>query len=73
MSVIDILAELSKLSATDQSRIRERIDELQMGNFEESPELLAVIDEGLRSAENDPGYALEAVRNELSSWTTKSS
>ena len=73
MSVAEILEELPKLSPTDQSLIRDCIEELQMGNFDETPEMLAAIDEGIRSAENEPGYPVEAVRAELSSWITKSS
>lgn len=73
MSVTEILEELPKLSTADQDLIRERIDELLMTDFEETPEMLAAIDEGIRSAENEPGYPAEAVRAELSSWITKSS
>lgn len=73
MSVTEILEELPKLSPTDQNLIRERIDELLMAEFEETPEMLAAIDEGIRSAESEPGYPAQAVRPELSSWFTKSS
>lgn len=73
MSMTEILEELPKLSPTDQKLIRERIDELLMVDFEETPEMLAAIDEGIHSAENEPGYPVEAVRTELSSWFTKSS
>jgi predicted transcriptional regulator len=73
MSVTEILEELPKLSPTDQGLIRERIDELQMEDFEETPEMLAAIDEGIRSAENEESYPVEVVRAELSSWITKSS
>lgn len=73
MSVAEILKELPKLSFGDQELIRDRIDELFTERYEETPEALAAIDEGIRSAESEPGIPLERVREEVRSWITKSS
>ncbi len=73
MSVAEILKELPKLSADDQELIRDRIDELLTESYEETPEALAAIDEGIRSAETEPGIPIETVREEVRSWFTKSS
>ena len=38
---------------------------------EESPELLAAVDEGLRSLVEEPTIPLEDVRSKIKGWTTK--
>ncbi|MGA8656140.1 MAG: hypothetical protein WB586_08305 [Chthoniobacterales bacterium] len=66
MSLTEILQELPKL--TDHER-----DELLLyllewkdsSDIEETPELLAAIDEGTWSAENEPMSSLEDVRKRL--------
>jgi hypothetical protein len=73
MSVLEILQELPKLSTNDQELIRERLDALQVESFEETPEILAAIDAGIRSAETEPSWTVEQVRGEIASWLTKSS
>ena len=39
---------------------------------EETDELLAAIDEGIRSAETERTFSLEEVRGEIKKWATKS-
>jgi predicted transcriptional regulator len=39
---------------------------------EETDELLAAIDEGIRSAETERTFSLEEVRAEIKNWATKS-
>jgi len=73
MSVTEILQELPRLSPVDQDLIRERLDELKIESFEETDEVLAAIDEGIRSAQTEPGQTVEQVRSEIASWLTKSS
>jgi hypothetical protein len=73
MSVTEILQELPRLSPEDQALVREELDALQAGHLEETPEMLAAIDEGIRSAETEPGHTVEAVRAEISLWLTRSS
>ncbi len=73
MSVTEILRELPRLSSVDQNLIRERLDELIVESFEETDEVLAAIDEGIRSAQTEPGHTVEQVRAEIPSWLAKSS
>ena len=71
MSVLEILQELPKLSTNNQELIRERLDALQVESFEETSEILAAIDAGIRSAETEPSWTVEQVRGEIASWLTK--
>ena len=40
--------------------------------FEETPEFIAFIEEGIRSAEEEPMIPLEKVIEEVKTWNTKS-
>lgn len=71
MSVAEILEELPKLSADDQSLIRRRIDELIPE--EETPETLAAIDAARQSLSEGKKHTIEEARNLLAQWTTRSS
>jgi hypothetical protein len=74
MSAVEILDELPKLTPVELQLIHERIMELEeVQEIEETPELLAAIDEGLRSLETEPTYALDEVRAHIAEWTSKSS
>ncbi|MEI7773561.1 MAG: hypothetical protein WCK17_02190 [Verrucomicrobiota bacterium] len=68
---MEILQELPKLSTNNQELIRERLDALQVESFEETSEILAAIDAGIRSAETEPSWTVEQVRGEIASWLTK--
>jgi hypothetical protein len=50
--------EIQNLSAEERMILREWLD---WPTIEESPELLEAIDEGIRSAENEPTFTLEEV------------
>ena len=66
MSLTEILQELPKL--TDQERDELLVYLLEWkdsSDIEETPELLAAIDEGTWSAENDPMSSLEDVKKRL--------
>ena len=71
MSVTEILEELPRLKSEDRHTLFVRLNELEAAEIEETPAMLAAIDEGIRSADNERGYSVEAVRAELSSWLTK--
>ena len=73
MSAAEILNELPKLTPVELQRIHERIIELEEAReIEETPELLAAVDEGLRSAESEPVYSTEEVRAKVAEWISKS-
>ena len=74
MSVAEILNELPKLTPAELQHIHERIVELEEAQeVEETPELLAAVDEGLRSLETERTYTLGEVRTKIAQWTSKSS
>jgi hypothetical protein len=73
MSITEILQELPRLSSEELDLVRSRLDQLQTENFEETPEILEAIEEGIRSANTEPGYTIEEIRAEIPTWFTKSS
>jgi hypothetical protein len=72
MSVNEIIQELPKLSAEDRDLIRQELSERFIEDFEETPEMLAAVDEGLRSLREEPTVTLEQLREEMRSWTLDS-
>jgi len=69
MSITEILDELPKLNDEERHLLRERLNELETAKvaegFEETPEMLAAIDEGIRSLEEHGGIPLETVMARL--------
>ena len=72
MSVTDIIQELPKLSPEDRQLLRQELDERYLQDFEETPEMLAAIDEGLRSLREEPTITIEELREKMKSWNFKS-
>jgi len=72
MSVNEIIQELPKLSPEDRHLLRQELEEHYLEDFEETPEMLAAIDEGLRSLREEPTITLEELRKEMRSWTLDS-
>ena len=64
----EIQSAILQLDPAEREELRHWLDE----TAEETPEMLAAIDEGLRSLKAKGVIPLEDVRRELSSWTTKS-
>ncbi len=74
MSVTEILLEIEKLSPDDFKVLQEKLDQLQsVEDFEETPEMLAAIDEGLRSLKEEGAIPIEQVIEEMKTWNFKSS
>ena len=71
MSVNEILLELDTLSPDERKIVQEKLDLLKE-DFEETPEMLAAIDEGLRSAREEGTIPIEDVIKEITTWNTKS-
>ena len=71
MSVNEILEELEHLSPDELKVIQGKLDLLH-DDFEVTPEMLAAIDEGRKSAREEGTIPLEDVIKEISSWNTKS-
>ena len=72
MSVNDIIQELPKLSPEDRNLLRQELDEHYLQDFEETPEMLAAIDEGLRSLKEEGSIPIEEVERRMKTWTFKS-
>ena len=72
MSVNEILQELPKLSPEDRHLIRQQLDEHFIDDFEETPEMLAAIDEGLKSSAEGKNITIEELREEMKTWNFKS-
>lgn len=64
----EIQAAILQLEPAEREELRHWLDE----TAEETPEMLAAIDEGLRSLKAKGVIPLEDVRKELPSWITKS-
>jgi hypothetical protein len=72
MSAAEILDELANLTPTELQRIQDRILELEDElDIEETPELIAAIDEGLRSEQSERLYTIEEARAKIAQWTTR--
>ena len=64
----EIQSAILQLDPAEREELRHWLDE----TAEETPEMIAAIDEGLRSLKAKGVIPLEDVRRELSSWITKS-
>ena len=64
----EVQSAILRLEPADREQLRYWLDE----STEETPEMLAAIDEGLRSLKEKGRIPLEDVRRELWAWTTKS-
>jgi uncharacterized protein (UPF0262 family) len=68
MSVNEILRELPRLSPEDRNLLRDELDEHFIDDIEETPEMLAAIDEGIRSSREEGTITLEELREEMKTW-----
>ena len=67
-TLTEIQSAILQLDPAQREELRHWLDE----TAEETPEMLAAIDEGLRSLKEKGVIPLEDVRRELPSWLTKS-
>ncbi len=67
MSVADILEVLPKLTASDRDLLFQRLSEMGAGDIEESPELIAAIDEA-EAAPEDGDVSPEQMRQNVTRW-----
>jgi 7,8-dihydro-6-hydroxymethylpterin-pyrophosphokinase len=72
MSVTEILEELPRLKATERQTILRRLIEIDPAlEVEETPEMLAAIDEATRSFDGGQGVGIEEARRRVAQWTSK--
>ena len=67
MSMTKILDELPKLSIGERQLLFQRLNELKTGEIEETPELLAAIDEA-QAAPHENDLSVEEIRQNVSRW-----
>jgi hypothetical protein len=67
MSVAEILNELPRLSATDRDLLFQRLSEMGAGEIDETPELLAAIDEAEAAPEADDSSP-DQLRQKVTRW-----
>jgi hypothetical protein len=68
-TVQEIKDAILHLPPEDRESLRHWLDD----TAEETPEMLAAIDEGLRSLREEGGIPIEEVRKNIAQWATKSS
>lgn len=72
MSVKEILEELPRLDAVERQIVLRRLVEIDPAlEVEETPEMLAAIDEAVSSFDADNGVGIEEARRRLAQWTSK--
>jgi predicted transcriptional regulator len=72
VSLTELIQKIHELSPEEQEIIRHELDGLHQEEFETTPEMLAAIDEGLRSSREEGTIPIEDVIKEISTWNTKS-
>lgn len=74
MSLSEIIEEMDQMSPDELKIIQDKLNELYSeDSTSETPEMLAAIDEGLRSLRDEGTIPLEDVIAEIKTWNTKSS
>ena len=72
MSVREILEELPRLDAGERQTVFRRLIEIDPAlDLEETPEMLAAIDEAVRSLDAGEGVGIEEARRRVAQWTSK--
>ena len=73
MSTSEILDQLTKLGRSEREKVWQRLEELELAEIEETPEMLAAIDAGRSSVCEGKTHTVEQARELIAQWTTKSS
>jgi hypothetical protein len=72
MSVREILEELPRLDAGERQTVFRRLIEIDPAlDVQETPEMLAAIDEAVRSFDESKGVGIEEARRRVAQWTSK--
>jgi hypothetical protein len=73
MSVDQLLEEVEKLNEAERQLLFLKLGVCDNSiKLEETPEFIAFVEEGIRSAEEEPMISLETMVEEVKSWNTKS-
>ena len=68
-TVPEVESALEKFTPEQQREVADWLNARLMPD--ETPEMLAAIDEGLRSLANEPKLSVEDVRQNIRAWTTR--
>jgi predicted transcriptional regulator len=72
MSMAEMLDELPRLNDDERRTILHRLAEPDPGlELDETAEMLAAIDEGVRAMEGGPGVPVVEARRRIAEWITK--
>ncbi|HKP05119.1 MAG TPA: hypothetical protein VJU77_17350 [Chthoniobacterales bacterium] len=72
MSVREILDELPRLDASERQTVYRRLVEIDPAlDAEETPEMLAAIDDALAQSDAGQGVSIEEARRRVAQWTSK--
>jgi hypothetical protein len=72
MNVREILDELPRVDASERQTVLRRLIEIDSAlEVEETPEMLAAIDEAVRSFDPDEGVGIEEARRRVAQWTSR--
>ena len=71
MSMTEILEELPRLARDEREKIWQRLEEIELGEMEETPEMLAAIDEGRRAVSEGKTVSVAEMRRRIARWTTQ--
>jgi len=71
MSTTEILEELPRLARDEREKIWKRLEEIEFGEMDETPETLAAIDEGRRAIVEGKIVNIEEMRRRVGQWTTQ--
>ena len=72
MSMAEIREELPRHGSVDRKKVWQCLEEIELEEIEETPEVLAAIDAGRRSIREGKATTVEQARKLIAQWTTKS-
>lgn len=73
MSTSELLDQLAKLGRAERQKVWQRLEEIELADVEETPEVLAAIDAGRAAVREGKTHTVEEARELIAKWTTKSS
>jgi predicted transcriptional regulator len=73
MSTSELLAQLASLGRAERQQVWQRLEELELADIVETPEVLAAIDAGRAAVREGKTHTVEQARELIAKWTTKSS
>ncbi len=72
MSVEQLIEEFEKLNEHEREAFLLGVGVAPISHYEETPEFIAAVEEGIRSADEGPMIPIEKMIEEVESWRTKS-